>query len=114
MLRRADETVAPPGDRLDVAGRFGRVAHRFPQPLDDIVQPVFEVHESVRWPDPLLKFRPGEDFSRPFQQRLQYLEGLLWEFQLDAVLAQLSALQIHFETVEADDPFQRTHFRRRQ
>jgi hypothetical protein len=46
---------------------------------------------------------PHYHFAWLLQQHHQDLEGLLWDPDLAAALAQFSRLQIHFEALESDE-----------
>ena len=69
--KRANETVAALGERLDEARRLRRVTQRLPQALDGVVQPAIEIDEGVRRPDLPLELVPRHDLAGVVQQNAE-------------------------------------------
>src|ERR1700674_253607 len=71
-----EEAVAAPSNGFHKAGTFGGVAEGLTDFADRFVEPVVEIHESVRGPEFFLKFLSSYDLAGVLQQRRQDLEGL--------------------------------------
>ena len=88
---------------LDKNGCFRRLAQRIAQPLNGGVQAVIEVDESVRRPELTAQFLSGDDFSGPFKQRRQNLQGLFLELYPLSPLAQFPGVEIELECTDTDN-----------
>jgi len=58
---------------------------------------LFEVNESIRWPDYLAQLVPSNDLTRMLQQHLQNLEWLILELDLDTTFTEFSSTKIGLE-----------------
>jgi hypothetical protein len=106
-VRRFDlrkEAVAAPSNGFHEAGTFGGV----PQGVTDFayrfIQAVIEVHESVRGPEPFLKFFASYDLAGVFKQHRQDLEWLFLKPNAQAVLVQFAGAKIHLENSKTELP----------
>ena len=64
---------------------------------------MIEVDEGVRRPESAAQFLSGDNSSRPFKQRGQYLKGLFLELYLLSPLAQFPGVEIDLERAETDN-----------
>ena len=78
---RTDIPVPPARQRFDVARRLRRIAKRFANPGDCIVQAVVKIDERVRGPNSGLKFLAGHNIAGTFQQDLEHLQRLATQAQ---------------------------------
>src|SRR5262249_41804994 len=76
--------------RFDIARLFGRIAQGITQLLDRVVQTCIEVNKGVRRPKLLPEFVARNQVARMFEQKCKQLEGLILQFQADAVLVELT------------------------
>jgi hypothetical protein len=97
------KTVAAASESLNKAGIFSGITDGVAQTLDGGVQAVVEIHKCINRPEPAAQFFPGNDFPGMLEEHGQDLERLLLESHLDAVPAELTGTEIHFEDAEADD-----------
>jgi hypothetical protein len=74
-----EEAVAAPGNRFHKAGTLGGVAEGLTDFVDRFVEPVVEIHESVRRPEMLLKFLASYDLAGVLQQHPEDSKGLFLE-----------------------------------
>ena len=98
------EPVAATSDGLYESRIFGGVPECIAQPANRSVETVIEVHESIGGPQAFAQLFPRHNFPGSFQQQGQDLKRLLLKTHLASVAAKLSALEIHFEKSEMDDP----------
>jgi len=63
---------------------------------------MIEIDDGVRTPDPLLKFVPADDFTRPFDKAGQYSKWLALQLDPATRLPQLSRLQVGLEYSKTD------------
>ena len=96
----SNEAIPSPSECLDEDGCFRRFAQRIAQPLDRGIQAMVEVDEGVRRPKLAAQFLSGNQFSRSFQQRRQYLQRLILELYLLSPLAQFPGVEIDLERAE--------------
>src|SRR6266853_3339441 len=71
-----EEAVAATRNSFHKAGTRGRVAEGLTDFVDRFVEPVVEIHESVRAPEFFLKFIASYDLAVVLKQHRQDLEGL--------------------------------------
>jgi hypothetical protein len=64
-----EEAVASTGNSFHKAGTFGGIAQGLADFVDCLVEPVVEIHESVRGPQSFLKFIASYDLAGMLQQR---------------------------------------------
>jgi hypothetical protein len=64
---------------------------------------VVKIPEVLVRPDQLTQLFPGDDLSRPFQQRCQNLERLVLDPERSARLPHFTRFQVHFEIFKASD-----------
>jgi hypothetical protein len=81
----------------------GAVAQRLAQPANGGVQVVLEIDEDIVGPEPPLEVLACDHLPGVFDERRQYLEGLLAEPDPHPALEELTGRQIEVEAVEADD-----------
>lgn len=87
-LQLRDESIPPPGNRLDVSGPIGGVAERIAEFVHRGIETLVVIHRRSLGPDPVLKFLTGDFFPRSLQKHRQNLEWLFGEFEGNAVLVQ--------------------------
>jgi hypothetical protein len=97
------KTVAAASESLNKAGIFSGITDGVAQTLDGGVQAVVEIHKGVSWPEPAAQLFPGNDFTGTLEEQSQDLERLLLKSHLNAVPAEFTGTEIHFEDAEADD-----------
>src|SRR6266849_2926112 len=91
------EAVPAPGNGFHKAGTLGGVAQGLADFADRFVEPVVEIHESVRGPESSLKFLASYDLAGVLKQHRQKLEGLFLKANCQAVLAQFAGAKIQLE-----------------
>src|SRR5207247_8132434 len=96
-LDRRDEPIPDTSESLDVAWVFGGVAQRDAQTIGSCIEPVVEINEDVRGPQPALQLLASDDIAGTFDQSLQYLQRLSLQPQLDAMLPQLARAHVELE-----------------
>src|SRR4029077_8746003 len=98
----SEEAVAASSKGFHKTGSFGGV----PQGVTDFayrfVEPVIEIHESIRGPEFFLKFLASYDLAGVFQQHRQDLKGLLLKPDAQAVPAQFASAKIHLENPKTE------------
>src|SRR6266852_6454035 len=92
-----EEAVAATSNGFHKAGTLGGVAEGLADFADRFVEPVVEIHESVRGPEFLLKLLASYDLAGVLSQRRQDLKGLFLKPYSQAVLAQFARAKIQFE-----------------
>ena len=80
-LHRRHHPVSQLGHGLDVPRLTGRVAENPAQFLDGRVEPVLEIDERLRGPEPLPQLVSRHQFPGALQQNLKHLEGLVPQLQ---------------------------------
>jgi hypothetical protein len=108
-VNRGDEPVAYSRQCLDVPWVVGRIAENCPQLLDGAIQPVFEVDERIRRPQPVLQLVPRYNLFGTFEKDDEDGERLSWQPDPNTVFPQLAPGGIQFEHAEAHDPIHREH-----
>src|SRR6266481_5904972 len=88
------EAVAATGNGFHKAGTLGGVAEGLADFADRFVEPVVEIHESVRGPEFLLKLLASYDLAGVLSQRRQDLKGLFLKPDSQAVLTQFARAKI--------------------
>jgi len=88
-----DKSITTSSERLDEHWRVRRFTERFAQPLDRGIETVIEIDKCVRWPEFAAQLLPGDQLSRPFEQRPQHLERLFLEFYLFSLPPQFPSLE---------------------
>jgi len=96
-LNLREEAVAAPGNGFHKAGTLGGIAKGLTYFADRLVEPVVEIHESVRGPESSLKFLASYDLAGVLKQHRQKLEGLFLKANCQAVLAQFAGAKIQLE-----------------
>jgi len=91
------EAVAATRNGFHKAGTLGGVPEGLADFADRFVEPVVEIHESVRGPEFLLKLLASYDLAGVLSQRRQDLKGLFLKPDSQAVLAQFARAKIQFE-----------------
>src|SRR5260370_12542220 len=91
------EAVAATSNGFHKAGTLGGVGEGLTDFADRFVEPVVEIHESVRGPEFFLKFLASYDFAGVLKQHRQELEGLFLKADSHAVLAQFTGAKIQLE-----------------
>jgi hypothetical protein len=71
-----EEAIAAPSNGFHKAGTLGGVSEGLTDFTDRFVEPVVEIHKSVRGPEFFLKFLAGYDLAGVLKQHCQNLEGL--------------------------------------
>ena len=100
---RGDEAVALARQRLDESWLFRRIAERFPQMVDDLVQAAIEVDEGAGRPQASGQLFARDQLARPFEQRQQELVRLIAEGRSTARVRQLARPSIDGEALEVVD-----------
>src|SRR5713101_9864120 len=96
------EAVAATRNGFHKAGTLGGVAEGLADFADRFVEPVVEIHESVRGPEFFLKFLASYDLAGMLQQHRQDLKGLFLKANSQAVLAQFASAKIQFENAKTE------------
>src|SRR5437899_4068618 len=91
-------------ESLDVAWVFGGIAQRDAQTIGSCIEPVVEINEDVRGPQPVLQLLASDHIAGTFDQSLQYLQRLSLQPELDAMLPQLARAHVELEDAESQDP----------
>jgi hypothetical protein len=102
-LHRRDKPVAAARQRLDESRILSRVAERFAQLPDCVVQSDIEIDERLGRPEMLPELLARDDFTWTGQQEPQNLKGLFRKPHLQAVSAQFTGLRVELEDAEADN-----------
>jgi hypothetical protein len=89
-----EEAVTAPSNGFHKAGTLGGVAEGLTDFADRFVEPVVEIHESVRGPEFFLKFLASYDLAGVLQQHRQELEGLFLKANSQVALAQFTSAKI--------------------
>jgi hypothetical protein len=89
-----EEAVSATSNRFHKAGTLGGVAEGLTKFIDRFVEPVVEIHESVRGPEFFLKFLTSYDLAGVLQQHRQELEGLFLKANSQVALAQFASAKI--------------------
>src|SRR5216683_3891751 len=97
-----EEAVSATSNGFYKAGTLRGVAEGFANFADRFVEPVVEIHESVRGPEFFLKFLASYDLAGMLQQHRQDLEGLFLKANSQAVLAQFASAKIQFENAKTE------------
>lgn len=97
---RRDEAVADSRDGLDKLGFAGGVSNSLAKFLHCRVQTVFEVDESILWPELGLQFLAGDDLARAGDQQEENFERLTVEFEAAAELVEGARRSIDCEIPE--------------
>src|SRR4051812_3045335 len=100
---RPDEPVAAARERFDEPRRRRRVAERFPNPRDRVVQAVVEVHERIGGPDFRSQLLARHQLAGVSEQRGKDLQRLPLKPVLHSVLAQFASANVEVEHAEAKD-----------
>src|ERR1700688_4371973 len=98
------KTVAAPSYGFHKARTLSEVAEGLADFADRFVEPVVEIHESVRGPKFFLKFFASYDLAGVFKQHRQDLEGLILKANPKAVLAQFAGAKIQLENPKVEPP----------
>src|SRR6202007_2676832 len=72
-----NEAITTARDGLDKTRRLCRVAERFPEPLDSVVDAVIEIDERIGGPDLGTQLFSRHDLAGTLSEKLQNLEGLV-------------------------------------
>ena len=96
------KAVTTAGKSLDKARAVGRVTQSVAQPGYRAVKPLVEFDKGVRRPHPGTQLVPSHNLTGLFQKNLEDLAGLILEFDLHAVLAQLGGVRVEFKDAELD------------
>ena len=99
-----EEAVAATSNGFHKAGTLGGVAEGLTDFADRFVEPVVEIHESVRGPELLLELLASYDLAGMLEQHRQDLEGLFLKPDSQAVLAQFASAKIQFENPKTEPP----------
>jgi hypothetical protein len=107
LVRRFDlrkETVAAPRNGFHKAWTFRRISKRVTDFVYRFVEPVIEIHESIRGPELFLQLFARYHLAGALQQNRQDLEGLFLQPDAQAMFVQFASAKIHLENSEADSP----------
>jgi len=99
-----EEAVTAPSNGFHKAGTLGGVAESLTDFADRFVEPVVEIHESVRGPEFFLKFLASYDLAGVLQQHRQELEGLFLKANSQVALAQFASAKIQLENPKSELP----------
>jgi hypothetical protein len=90
------------GKGFDEARTIDRITERCAQPADGGVQVVLEIYEDILRPERVLEFLAGDHLPGAFDQRHQYLEGLLGEPDAHPPLPEATRRHVKVEAIEMD------------
>jgi hypothetical protein len=99
-----NEPITAPMERFNKSGILCRIPKRSAQPLDRGVEAVLEVDERAIRPQAVTNFVARDDFSWLIQHQHQNLERLVLQPHPNALLAELSRLEIYLEDAESNRP----------
>jgi hypothetical protein len=97
-----EEAVSPPSNGFHKAGTLGGVSEGLTNFTDCFVEPVVEIHKSVRGPEFFLKFLTGYYLAVVLKQHRQDLEGLFLKANSKAMLVQFAGAKIQLENPKAE------------
>jgi hypothetical protein len=97
-----EEAVAAPSNGFHKAGTLGGVSEGLTDFANRFVEPVVEIHKSVRGPEFFLKFLAGYDLAGMLHEHRQDLEWLFLKAKSKAVLAQFAGAKIQLENPKAE------------
>lgn len=103
LFNRRYEAITAARKGLDVAWLLGIIAQGCPKPLDAEVQTLFEIDEGIATPQFLLDFIARDQITGATGEQGQDLEGLRWNRNRLAILAQFASLQVRLEGSKAKD-----------
>src|SRR5207237_374751 len=90
-------------ESLDISRMIGRVAQCQAKTVDGSIDAALEIDEGILWPKPAAQFIARHHAARIFEQGTEDLPRLGLKADTNALLAQLSGLQIHLERSELDE-----------
>src|SRR6266851_5308901 len=99
-----EEAVAAASNGFHKAGTLGGVAEGLTDFADRFVEPVVEIHESVRGPEFFLKLLASYDLAGVLEQHRQELERLLLKANPQTVFTQFAGTKIQFENPKSETP----------
>src|SRR6266436_9381246 len=98
------EAVAATRNGFHKAGSLGGVAEGLTDFADRFVEPVVEIHKSVRGPEFLLQLLASYELAGLLNQHGQKLEGLFLKADSQTVLAQFAGAKIQLENPKTEPP----------
>jgi hypothetical protein len=98
------EAIAPTRDGLNKPGALRRIAKCLPDFVDGLVEPVIEVYEGIRGPEPLLQILAHYDLAGVLDQHGQDLKRLLLNSDLQSMLSEFAGAEIKLEDAKAKTP----------
>jgi len=96
------EAVAAPRNGFHKARTFRGISQGVTDFIYRFVEPVIEVHESVRRPQLFLQLFASYHLASSLQQHRQDLEGLFLQPDAQAMFAQFSSAKIHLKNSETE------------
>jgi len=99
-----EEAVSATSNGFYKAGTLRGVAEGFANFADRFVEPVVEIHESVRGPEFFLKLLASYDLAGVLEQHRQELERLLLKANPQTVFTQFAGTKIQFENPKSETP----------
>src|SRR5438105_4913127 len=90
-------------ESLDISGMIGRVAQCQAKTVDGGIDAALEIDEGILRPKPAAQFIARNHVAWILEQRTKHLPGLGLKADTNALLAQLSGLQIHLKRSELDE-----------
>ena len=98
------EAIPATRDGLNKPGALRRIAQCLPNLVDGLVEPVVEVYEGIRGPEPLLQILARYDLADVLDQHGQNLKRLLLNSDLQSVLSEFAGTEIKLEDAKAKTP----------
>src|SRR5216684_249386 len=99
-----EEAVAATSNGFYKAGTLGGGAEGLTDFADRFVEPVVEIHKSVRGPEFLLQLLASYELAGLLNQHGQKLEGLFLKADSQTVLAQFAGAKIQLENPKTEPP----------
>src|SRR5438552_2270054 len=97
-----EKAIAAASHGFHKARTFRRVAESFADFVDRFVEPMIEVDEGVRGPEPFLKILASNNFAGIQHKHREDLKRLFLKPDALAVLAQFAGPEVHLENPEAE------------
>jgi hypothetical protein len=92
-----EKAIAATRNGFHEAGALGGVTEGFTDFVDGFIEPVIEIHESVRGPNFSLELLASDDLAGMVEQHNENLQWLFLEADAEAVFAQFTGAKVQFK-----------------